>query len=145
MQVILLQDVKNIGRKGQVIDVAEGYARNFLFPQHLGLEASPKALKQLKDQEMAGERKEKKEEKIEKQLAAELDGEEVIISGKADKGKLYAAITAKDVAKALKELGHKVSADIIKFQPVKDIGTYEARLEFETGFEATVAVVIESN
>jgi large subunit ribosomal protein L9 len=143
MKVILLEDVKAQGKKGEVVEVSEGYARNFLFPQHLGLEASPAALAQLEAQKKALKNKEKKADKAERQLAAELDGQEVIIEAKADAGKLYAAIGPKDIAKALKAAGYSVSADLITFAPQKEIGSFEAVVEFESGFEATVNVIIE--
>lgn len=144
MKVILLQEVKSIGKKGEVVDVAEGYARNFLFPQHMAVEASAKALKERDDREKSAERKEKKEEKAERQLAAEIDGMEVTIQAKADKGKLYAAVNSKDIASAIKDLGYTVDVKYIKSDPIKEPGTYELRVEFPSGFEATISVIVEA-
>ena len=143
MKIILLADVKALGRKGELAETSEGYARNFLFPQHLALEASPKALADLESKKQISKNKEKKAEKEEKKIAAALDGVEVIIPVKTDGDKLYAAIGPKDVAKALKEEGYSVSADLITFNPQKEVGTFEATVEFASGFEATVAVIIE--
>ncbi len=143
MKVILLEDVKTLGKKGDVAEASEGYARNFLFPQHLALEASPKTLADLEAKKKSGEKKEKKAEKEERKLATSLDGVEVIIEAKADSGKLYAAIGPKDVAKALKVEGFSVAPDLITFAPQKETGTYEANVEFESGFDATITVIIE--
>lgn len=144
MKVILLQEVKSIGKKGEVVDVAEGYARNFLFPQHMAVEASDKALRERDEREKSAARKEKKEEKVERMLAAEIDGVEVTIQAKADKGRLYAAVNGKDIASAIKEVGYKVDAGYIKSDPIKEPGAYEVRVEFPSGFEASVTVIVEA-
>lgn len=133
-----------MGKKGEVVEAAEGYARNFLFPQHLGVEASPKALRERDEREKSAERKEKKEEKGERKLAAELEGLEVTISAKADKGKLYAAIHPKEIAAAIKDLGYKVDPKLIQIDVIKEAGTFDARIEFPSGFEATIQVIVEA-
>lgn len=144
MKVILLADVKSLGREGDVVDVSEGYARNFLFPQHKAVEATEGTLRQKDEKEKSAARKVKKAEKEEKALATSIDGQEVIIEAKADGGKLFAAVTAKDIAKALKEKELKVSDKFIAFEPQKEVGTYEAAVNFPSGFDATVRVVIEA-
>lgn len=144
MKLILLEDVKKLGFKGDVVDVSEGYARNFLFPQHLAVEATEEKLNEMKAREKASVKKVKKAEKEEKRLAAAIDGQEILIEAKADGGKLFAAIGPKDVAKALKDKGFKVNKEYIEFEPKKETGAYEALVNFPSGFEATVSVVIES-
>lgn len=144
MKLILLEDVKGHGHKGDVVNVSEGYARNFLFPQHLAVEATAEALRQMKEREQSAKRKVKKTEKAERKLATEIDGIEVVISAKSEGGKLFAAVTAKDVAKALKKEKFKVPVEQITFEPKKEIGTYEATVTFPSGFDATVSVVIET-
>lgn len=144
MKLILLEDVKSLGKKGDVIEAAEGYARNFLFPQHLALEASPAALRELTAMKDATKRKESKAVSAEKKLAAAIDGMEVVIEAKANGDSLYAAIGPKDVAKALKGEGEKVDVEWVDFTPKKEAGTYEAIVNFPSGFEATVTVIIEA-
>ncbi len=144
MQVILLTDVPSHGRKGAVVEVSEGYARNFLFPAHLAIEASPKALSEKKEKEDREKGKEKKAEKEDRALAAKIDGSEVVITAKSEGGKLFAAVGPKDVRAALKELGYKVDEDWIEMEPVKEPGTTSAIVNFPTGYEATVTVVVET-
>lgn len=144
MQVILLDDVRALGRKGAVVTVPDGYAMNFLFPQHLAVEASPKKLAQKEEQEQVAKRREKKDEKLEKKLAAELDGVEVVIEAKAEKGTLYAAVGPKDVKIALKDMGYKVDEEYIEMESTKEVGSREVTISFPSGFEAIVNVVIEA-
>ena len=144
MKVILLEDVKSNGLKGDVVEVSEGYARNFLFPQHLAIEASEQAIADRDEKKKRESKKEKKDEKEQKAIAAKLDGLELIIQAKADSGKLYAAITAKDIVKELKSKGSKVDEKWLDFDPVKEVGTCEAVVNFPSGFEAIVTVVVEA-
>ena len=144
MKVILLEDVKNVGLKGEVVDVSEGYARNFLFPQHLGVEASEDKLREKDQKEKSVAKKAHKAEQTEKKLAHDLDGVEVILQEKADKGTLYGSVGPKEISKGLKALGHKVDASLIKFEPQKEVGTYEATVAFSSGFDATLTIIIEA-
>lgn len=145
MKVILLEDVKQLGLKGDVVTVAEGYARNFLFPQHLGIEATDAKINQMKEQEKAVEKKQKKASKAEQELAATVDGQEIILQMKTDGDKLYAAIQPKDITAALKEQGIQLEKKLIQLPQIKEIGTYEVPVVFPGGFEAQIRVIIESN
>lgn len=145
MKVILLEDVKSLGFEGEVVEVSEGYARNFLYPQHLAVEATPQMLAQRDAKAKAESSKARKEDKKARKLAAEVDGAEVIIKAKADNGTLYAAVTAKDVAKALKELGiKKVKPEYIKFENTKEVGTSEVTISLPNAYDVTINVVIEA-
>ena len=143
MQVILLDDVRALGRKGVVVDVPEGYARNFLFPQHLAVEASKKALHEKDERDIAQKSRVKKDEKQDRRLAEQIDGLEVVVEAKADKGTLYASVGAKEIAAALKDEGFKVNADYIEVDPIKEIGSSEVTISFPSGFEAMITVVVE--
>ena len=120
------------------MEVPEGYAVNFLFPQHMAFESAGGPPKEEPVQ------KSSKEEREDEALAAELDGLEVIVAAKMKKGKFAKPVTYKDVRAGLKELGHNVPFDVIKFAAVTEPGTYECRIEFPTGFEATVTVIAEA-
>lgn len=143
MKIILLEDVKNIGLKGEIKEVNDGFARNFLFPQHKAVEATEHSIRQIDEQQKAATSREKKQAKADRQEVSRVDGEEVVISVKADKGKLYAAVTAKDVAEALKEQGYKFKDTEIEFEPKKELGTYDAVVS-KGEFEAGITVAIES-
>lgn len=143
MQVILLEDVKAHGRKGEVVEVSEGYARNFLFPAHLGIEATAAALSAMDEREKSEKRKVKRSERDDKKQAAALDGLEVIVKAKSEGGKLFAAVGPKQLREALKDMGHKIDEEQIEMTPMKDIGSGEATVNFPSGYEATLTVIVE--
>ena len=144
MKVILLEDVKGLGVKGEVVDVSEGHARNFLFPQHMGVEASEEKLREKEAKEKSVAKKSKKADEAEKKLAKAVDGAEVILKEKADGGKLYGSVGPKEISKGLKGLGHKVKPELISFEAQKEVGTYEASVNFASGFDATLTIIIEA-
>lgn len=127
MKVILLQDVKGLGKKGEVVNAKDGYARNFLFPRNLAKEATEGNIKVLEEQKAA--QKTKKEEELEKakELAEKLSTITVELKGKAgENGKLFGSITTMDVSDALKAQ-HKIDIDKRKMDieggNIKNIGT----------------------
>lgn len=85
----------------------------------------------------------KKDEKQDRRLAEQIDGLEVIVQAKADKGTLYASVGPKDVAVALKDLGFKVNPDFIEMESIKEIGSSEVTVNFPSGFEAMITVAVE--
>lgn len=145
MKVVLLKEVKSLGKQGDIVEVSEGYARNFLFPQHLAVEGSEKQVAKVNAQKEAAVRREKKSEAKDKQAAKDLEGQEVTVAAKTnDDGSLYAAIGPKDLAKALSAMGTRVSADQIEFVPQKETGEFTASVSFASGYEAEINVIIES-
>ena len=127
MKVILLQDVKKIGKKGEVIEASDGYARNFLFPRKLAEEATASNLHILNNKK-ENERKQKLAElEAAQKLAGELKGKEIKITAKTgENGKLFGAITSKDIAELIKEQ-YKVEVDKKKIvmDTIKVAGGYE--------------------
>jgi len=144
MKVILLEDVKSLGHEGDVVEVSEGYARNFLYPQHLAVEATAQALVQKEAKAKAASNKVRKEDKVARKLAADIDGAEVIIKAKADGGTLYAAVTPKDIAQGLKAQGFKVKPEFIKFEGTKEVGTSEVTISLPGAYDATITIVVEA-
>ena len=143
MKIILLEDVKNIGMKWEMKEVNDGFARNFLFPQHKAVEATEHAITQQMQKKKAATAREKKQSKADRQAIAKVDGVEVVIKAKADRGKLYAAVTAKEVSEGLKKQGFKFKESEIEFSPTKDVGISEATVS-KGEFEAGITVAIES-
>ena len=143
MKVILLEDVKGQGHEGDVVEVREGYARNFLYPQHLAVEATPQMLAQKEAKAKAASNKVRKEDKAARKLAADIDGAEIIIKAKADNGTLYAAVTPKDIAQELKAQGYKVKPEQIAFDGTKEVGTSEVTVSLPGAYDATITLVVE--
>lgn len=132
MKVILTQDVKGQGKKGQVINVSDGYARNFLFPKGLAAEASASTMNDLKNKEAAKQYKIATEKAAAKELAAKLSQItlEIQVSSGAD-GRLYGSVTSKEIAEKLQEV-HQISIDkrkIVLERPIKEYGTSQLEVK----------------
>lgn len=146
MKVILLEDVKSLGKKGETVNVSDGYARNFIIPQKKGVEATAGNLNTLKLQK-ANEEKVAKELKEEaEQLAAKLKEAPVTIQAKlGNNGKLFGAISGKEIAQELsKQAGLEVDKKkLLLDEPIKELGTFvvKARLHKDVLGEITVNVV----
>ena len=127
MKVLLLQDVKGQGKKDQIIDVSDGYARNFLFPKKLAVVADNKAINEVKNKEASKQYKIETEKAAAKEIAAKLAETVVKISvNAAADGRLYGSITSKDLAEVLaKQYGITVDKrKIVMPDPIKAYGTY---------------------
>lgn len=127
MKLILKQDVEKIGKKGEVVNVKDGYARNFLLPQDLAVEATPKNLKQLKKQVAAIEKKNAEELAQAQDLAKKIEAAQVEVSLKSGEGgKTFGSISSKEIADVLKsEVGFDVDKKKIQIEEaIKSIGTH---------------------
>ena len=144
MKVILLQDVKKIGKKGEVIEASDGYARNFLFPRKLAEEATASNLHILNNKK-ENERKQKLAElEAAQKLAGELKGKEIKITAKTgENGKLFGAITSKDIAWLIKEQ-YKVEVDKKKIvmHTIKVAGGYEIDVKLYPEVSTKMKVII---
>ena len=145
MKVVLLQDVKDIGKKDQVVTVSDGYARNFLLPRKLAKEATAAAMSDVKAKESARAHHKREEIKAANELKAMLNGKEVTIKAKAGKeGKLFGAVTSKDVAAAIKAQ-HKIEIDKKKIV-MKDIKTFsrvDVEIKIYPEIQAKITVNVE--
>lgn len=144
MKVILLKEIKKKGVAGDVVDVSDGYARNFLFPQNLAIQASDKAIAEVSKKKKTSAAKEKKSLDTARKLAKKLEGKEVTVQVKAnEEGTLFAALSAKEVVKALKD--KSVNESMVEFQsPIKEIGTHPVTLNLPEGLEAELSLVVEA-
>ena len=144
MKVILLQDVKKIGKKGDVIEASDGYARNFLFPRKLAQEASDSNMHILNNKK-ENERKQKLAElEAAQKLAGELKGKEITITAKTgESGKLFGAITSKDVAELIKKQ-YKIEIDKKKIvmDTIKLAGGYEIDVKLYPEVSTKMKVII---
>ena len=144
MKVILLQDVKKVGKKGDVIEASDGYARNFLFPRKLAQEANDSNMHILNNKK-ENERKEKLAQlEAAQKLAGELKGKEITIKAKTgESGKLFGAITSKDVAELIKEQ-YKIEVDKKKIvmDTIKLAGGYEIDVKLYPEVSTKMKVII---
>lgn len=145
MKVVLLQDVKSIGKKGELCNVSDGYARNFLLPRKLAKEANAQAMNELKNAEAAKQYKIKTETE-QAQKNAEALGDKVLkIYAKAGQGgKIFGSVTAKEIAD---EIGKQFNIEVDKRKvsletDIKAFGTYPAEVKFYSGISCTVNVVV---
>ena len=146
MKVILLKQVKSLGQEGDVVEVSDGHARNFLFPQNLAVTATPEALRARKEREEKQKQAAHKELSRFGDLAAQLDGFELTIQQKMnDKGTFYAAVTEQQIVDELKKNKFKgIEPDMITVaHPIKEPGETPVKVSFPHGFEAEIRVVSE--
>ena len=145
MKVVLLADVKGSGKKGELVIVSDGYARNFLFPKKLAKEANAQALNELKNAEESKAFKIKQETEAAQASADKINGKSVSILAKAGQGgKLFGSVTAKEIAEAIKKQ-YGVDVDKRKIDTkgdMKAFGTYECEVKLYSGITATVKAVV---
>lgn len=145
MKVILTADVKGQGKKDQLVEVSDGYARNFLFPKKLAKPADNQAVTELKNKQAAAQHKVDVERAAAKEAAEKLQAVKVIFKvGASADGRLYGSITAKDVAEALAEQ-HGITVDKRKISmndPIKAYGSYELDVKLYTDVAGKIHIVV---
>ncbi|MBQ3150216.1 MAG: 50S ribosomal protein L9 [Clostridia bacterium] len=144
MKVILTQDVKGLGKKGEMVNAADGYARNFLFPRGLASEANAQAMSELKNREQAAEHKIKVDTENAQNAARDINGKTIKITAKAGQnGKLFGSVTSKEVAEALKkQIGIEADKRKIAMDDIKTFGTFEAEIKLYQGISAKFFVSV---
>jgi len=147
MKVILLQDVKDLGKKDAIVNVSDGYARNFLFPRKAAVEASEGAMKTIADKKSSEANKKNMEVQAAKELADKLSKIEINIKSKTgENGKLFGSITNKDIAEIIKSK-HKIEIDkkkIVMNETIKTLGTYQAEIKVYPEISAKVKITISA-
>ena len=145
MKVILLQDVKGSGKKGELVNVSDGYARNYLFPRKLAREADAQAMNELKNAEQSKQHKIAVETAEAEANKKRLEGQTLVMTAKAGQGgRLFGSVTSKEIANALKQ---KYSLDIDKRKivldnDIKSFGTYNCEVKLYTGVSAKVKIMV---
>ena len=144
MRIILLKDIENLGKKYDVKEVKDGYARNFLFPNDLAKQATEESLKWLAMQEEINERKAEEGLKQVEQEAGKIDGVEVFIPIRiGEKGQLFEKITAQKISENLKKLGFNIKKNQIELKkPIEEVGEFSIKIKFEHNLEAEIKVII---
>lgn len=144
MRVILLQDIEKLGKKYEIKEVADGYARNFLIPKGLAKPATEKLIKWAENQKKLMMKKIEEELKRAQQMASKLDGQELefwVKTGK--KGELFESINSAKIAKKLKERGFNVKKNqVVLEKPLKEIGEFPVKIHLDQGLEAEIRVII---
>ncbi|EKE19274.1 MAG: 50S ribosomal protein L9 [uncultured bacterium] len=143
MQVIFLQDVKNVGKKGQIKNVPDGYARNFLLARKLANIATPANITHAKQEED----KKKMQISLEKQtiqkIAAAIEGKRIVIKARAKDGKLFGSITSKEIANEIKKIGVEIPEKAIQMNHIKDLGEKKVIISLDFGIKATILLIVE--
>ena len=144
MKVVLLTDVRGHGKKGELCNVSDGYARNYLLPKKLAVEADNAALNELKNREESAAHHKKEEINAAKETAAKLEGKTVVIRAKAgDSGKLFGAVTSKEIANEIKNsLGVEIDRKKMNVADIKNHGEYTAEIRLYQGITAKVNVKV---
>lgn len=146
MQVILMEDVKTLGKKGDIVKVNDGYARNFLLPKKLGMEATPKNLNDLKLQKAAEEKRQREILAEAQALAKELEGKKVELTIKTgENGRTFGSVSTKEIAAALKEqFGFDIDKKKMQLaDPIKNVGTYTVPVKLHAKVTAELTVRVE--
>lgn len=146
MKVILLQDVKSLGKKGEVVDVSDGYARNFILAKKLGVEANAKNMNDLKLQKANDERVAAKNLADAQAFSKELESRQVVVKLKTGEGgRTFGSVSSKEIAEAAKEQ-HDMDIDKKKIQltdPIKNLGVYEVVVKLHPQVSAKLKVKVE--
>jgi len=145
MKVILLEDVKKLGKKGEIVEVSTGYATNFLFKKKLGVEATNKHLNDLKLQKESEKRRQEEILEEAKKLAKEIENKQITISIKAgEEGKLFGSVSTKEIVKEVKkQLGIEVDKKKIQLdEPIKTLGNHIIQIKLHPTVMAKLTVKV---
>ena len=144
MEVILNQDIKELGKKGQKVNVAEGYARNFLLPRNLAIEVNAQAINEMKNRESSKQHKIDVEKAAANEASKKLTDKIVRVTAKAGSGgRLFGSVTAKDVSEAIKEqFGLDIDKRKLVCPEMKNFGTYNCEVKLYSGITASIKVAI---
>ena len=147
MKVILTQDIKSVGKKGQIIDASDGYARNFLLPKKLAVVADATNLNELKTKQEANKYKKDMSMAAAKELSEKMKSYELVFTIKAgENGKTFGSVTSKDIADELNKK-YFVEVDkkkILLDEAIKNLGVYNIEIKLFEGISGTIKVIVKS-
>lgn len=146
MKIILLQDVKTLGKKGDIIEANDGYARNYILPKKIGVEANSKNLNDLKLQKSNEAKVAQEQLDAAKQLAKDLEAKEVVVKMKAGEGgKAFGSVSSKEIATAFKEqCGVEIDKKKIQIEePLKNFGVYKVNIKLHPKVTGVLTVKVQ--
>jgi large subunit ribosomal protein L9 len=147
VKVVLEQDIKALGKKGEVREVSDGYARNFLIPRGLASEATPARIRELEERAQRLDQKRGREEEKARQVLERIDGKVVLVKARVGEGgKIFGTVTAKEIAEAVREQ-YGVELDRKKIDipvPIKTLGAHEVRCRIYPSLQAVLHLQVES-
>ncbi len=145
MQVILKKDIKDLGKAGEVKEVKEGYATNYLFPRGLAEEVTAGKLKEIKQKNANRKDKEEREKEQAQKAATKIEKLQINLKARCgEKGKLFGAITNADVAKALKAKGFNINKRKIEIgQPIKSLGSHQITIKLHGEVSTDLKILVE--
>jgi large subunit ribosomal protein L9 len=147
LEVILREDVPNLGTIGDVVRVKPGYARNYLYPRGLAVEASRNNVAVLEHQKRVIAAKAEREQKVAQGVAGKLEGLTVVVKARAgEEGRLFGSVTNLDLERLIAAKGFEVDRRrIVLEEPIKQLGTYPVKIQVGRGVHATIQVVVEAD
>jgi large subunit ribosomal protein L9 len=144
MKIILVKDVENLGSAGDIVDVADGYGRNFLIPRNLAVVANTRNVKMLEHQKRMVEAKVNKDAEKAKTLVDKIEGQEVLVRAKVgEEGKLFGSITSGDIVEELEKLGFDIDRkQIVLDSAIKSVGEFRTKVRVSSGHFAEIIVTV---
>ncbi|NLJ83883.1 MAG: 50S ribosomal protein L9 [Halanaerobiaceae bacterium] len=144
MKVILKADVKNLGSKGDIVNVSDGYARNYLFPRGLAEEANKGNVQQLKERQKAVQRRMEEEKAAAKEMASRMEKEKFVIAVKAgEQGRLFGSVTTKDIADAVAKAGYEIDRRKIQLEEnIKALGVHRVKVRLYEDVTADIKIQV---
>jgi large subunit ribosomal protein L9 len=144
MKVILLQNIEDFGKKYEIKDAKDGYAKNFLLPKKLAKPATKEALKWLEGQKEVIAKEVEEDLKKAQELASKIDGIELNITVKVgDEGQMFESINSQKISEALKAMGHEVKKNnIILESPIKELGEFPVKINLDHNLEVEIKLII---
>ncbi len=144
MKIILLQDIENIGKKYEIKNVKDGYARNFLFPKNLAKPATEQAVAWVEMQKEIESKKVESELEKMQEIASKIDGQEIEMNVKiGEKGQLFEKINEQKIVEKLKEVGFDINKNQIDLkEPIEQIGEFSIKIKLDHNLEAEIKLII---
>lgn len=145
MKVILQKDVKDVGKVGEMVNVSEGFARNFLFPRKLAAVATEGKVKEFQHLQRVADVKKKKAVAERQELLNQISGKTVLFKMQAgESDKLFGTVTTADISKELSRMGFEIDKrDILLEEPIKMLGQHKATIKYSEGIETKVQIMVE--